>query len=263
MPEGDTIFRTAQSLRRWIGGRTITATRDRVTGLHSDRLVGSTLEQVETRGKNLLIAFSPIGLTLHTHMRMTGSWHVYPAGMKWKRPERQMKLLLESEGRLAVCFNAPVIELNPTTDEHRNTAITSLGPDVLAIPLDIPAILRRARTWPRELAIGEMLINQRVLCGIGNIYRAETLFLCAVHPWTPQSLVSDDALAALVRTAADLMHANLVSIDRNFGSGPDRPWVYRRTGRPCRRCTTPIAARAQGPAVRMAYWCPACQTLKS
>jgi endonuclease-8 len=253
MPEGDTIYRTAETLRRWIGGREITAVRSRVYAFPADRLVGQTVQAVEARGKHLLIRLDS-GEVLHTHLRMSGSWHVYPAGQPWRRPERQARLVLEAGERLAVCFNAPIVELVPARAEGAHPSLGRLGPDILADEVDTNEIRRRARTRPPELALGELLLDQQVVSGIGNIWRCEALFLEHRNPWTERQKLTDEDFDALVGTAATLM--------RRSATGPAVPgdrWVYNRAGRPCRRCGTIIEARRQGDHARTAYWCPGCQ----
>lgn len=270
MPEGDTIARTAASLRTWIGGRIVTAVRASLPSLAVSRLVGRTVGDISTVGKNLLVSF--VGdddgdvLVLHTHMKMTGSWHVYPAGAPWRKPSRQARFVVETGDRIAVCFNVPVIELAGPAATRRRRSLSGLGPDVLVEPLDVDQLLTRANAAPRGYALGELLLDQRVACGIGNIYRCEALFLEQHHPWTPRAELSDVALVALVQRAADLMRANVGSdsertdsLGREFGAGRNRPWVYRRAGLGCRICGTVIAARGQGPLDRRAYWCPSCQ----
>ena len=192
MPEGDTIYRTADLLRTWLVGRSVTAARSRVAGLATDRLVGATVTAVESQGKHLLMRFSN-GDTLHTHMRMTGSWHVYPAGGRWQRSGQQARVVIEAGDRVAVCFNAPVVELLASRAEAVHPALAGLGQDLLGTrPLDLEAARTRARRLTAEpdgtgggRVIGEVLLDQRVVAGIGNIYRCETLFLCGVDPWTP------------------------------------------------------------------------------
>ena len=215
-------------------------------------MVGHKVEKVETMGKHLLVRFDS-GHVLHTHLRMTGSWHVYSAGERWQRPPNQAKVTLTCSDRVAVCFNAPVVELLAPGAEDNHPSLAGLGPDVLARPLDVEEIRRRARQRPPETPLGELLLDQRIVAGIGNIWRCEALFLEGRSPWAPQSSVTDAELDALVSTAARIMGESL--------SGTGRPgrWVYRRTGRPCRRCGTPVQSRAQGEQARTAYWCPTCQ----
>jgi endonuclease-8 len=263
VPEGDTIFRTATSLRRWLGGRAVTSVRSRVPGVDLTGLVGRTVEAVEPQGKHLLMRFSG-GPVLHTHMMMTGSWHVYPTGESWRKSPRQARVVIEAGPRLAVCFNAPVVELLGSDQERHHPSLRRLGPDVL-VPgaLDPVTVRCRARSRaPASPTIGELLLDQQVVAGIGNIYRCESLFLCGVDPFRPSPDVTDPELDELVATASRLMVANATSgspVARSFDAGADRPWVYRRSGLPCRRCGTRIRRRLLGVQARAVYWCPACQ----
>ena len=263
MPEGDTIFRAARSLRRWLEGREITGARSQRLRVPADRLVGQTVSAVEARAKHLLIHFSS-GDVLHTHMRMTGSWHVYPAGQRWRKPAWQARVVLEAGDRLAVCFDAPVVELLAAGEVERHPSIGALGPDVLVDPFDTAEVCRRASTRPADLPVGDLLLDQRVVAGIGNIYRCESLFLAGLHPSTPRSALDDAALTDLVVGASRLMRANLrpaAGFDRRFAppGGPSGPWVYGRGGRPCYRCRTPVRSALLGDPPRDVWWCPSCQ----
>ncbi|HEX2272885.1 MAG TPA: DNA-formamidopyrimidine glycosylase family protein [Acidimicrobiales bacterium] len=258
MPEGDTLYRTAATLQRWIGGREVTEATTAVPGLPVDRIVGQRVQSAEAWGKHLLLRFRS-GQVLHTHLRMSGSWHVYSHGDRWRRPSGQARLVLVCGDRVAVCFNAPVVELLAAHAEDVHPALARLGPDVLAEELDLDEVRRRARARSPELAVGELVLDQRVVAGIGNIWRSEALFLEGCHPRTPQGALSNGELDGLVRTARRLMRAS-AGIDA--GGAGDRPaprWVYRRTGRPCRRCGTPIQSALQGEQARRVYWCPTCQ----
>lgn len=263
MPEGDTIFRTARTLGRWLEGREITGARSQRLKVPPRRMVGQTVEAVEARAKHLLIRFSS-GDVLHTHMRMTGSWHVYTKGERWRKPEWQARVVLEAGDRVAVCFDAPVVELLAVGEEDHHPSLASLGPDVLVDPFDLHEVLRRAALQSPDLAVGVLLLDQRVVSGIGNIYRCESLFLARLHPETPRFALDDPALAALVDTASRLMRANLApaqGFGRRFApaGGPTGPWVYGRAGRPCRRCRSSIRAGPVGDPPRDAWWCPTCQ----
>jgi len=248
MPEGDVLFRTAVTLQKWLAGREVTGAT-----AAAKPMVGRTVDKVEANGKHLLIRFDS-GHVLHTHLRMSGSWHVYSAGERWQRPVSQAKVSLTCGERVAVCFNAPVVELLTPGGEHRHPSLSGLGPDVLDRPVDLGEVRRRARQRPPSTALGELLLDQRVVAGIGNIWRCEALFLEGRSPWAPVSTISDDELDRLVATAARIMTESLGSL-----TGRPQRWVYRRTGRACRRCRALVQSRGQGEQARTAYWCPTCQ----
>ena len=247
VPEGDTLFRMARSLHTWLVGRTITGARSRTIKAPLERVVGQAVTDVEARAKHLLITFDG-GDVLHTHMRMTGSWHVYSAGERWRKPGWQAAAVLEAGDHVAVCFNAPVVEL------RRDDDVGDLGPDVLRPPVDHDEIRRRAATRPPDLPVGDLLLDQRVVSGIGNIWRCEALFARKLNPWTPRSALDDDEVDALIDAAARLMTA---SVDPDARRPPAQ--VYGRHGRPCRRCRTLVAAARSGDRSRQVYWCPGCQ----
>jgi endonuclease-8 len=236
-------------MRAWIVGRQVTGAVS--LKVPAERLVGDEVDSVEARGKHLLIRFAG-GLTLHTHMRMTGAWHVYRTGDKWKKPKHLARIILEFGDRVAVCFSAPVIELLPTRTEFAHPVLAGLGPDVLKPPVDVDEVKRRAAEQPPDVPIGDLLLDQQVIAGIGNIWRNETLFNCGVHPSALHGTVD---LAELVRTASRLMqaHARLGVVYR--------PRVYNRAGRPCPRCHARIESARTGRHARTAYWCPRCQPL--
>ena len=257
MPEGDTIFRTAGTLRRWVEGREVTAAR----GAGLERVVGATVAAIDTRGKHLLIRFSS-GLVLHTHMRMSGSWHVYPRGGRWQRPAAQARAVLECGERIAVCFNAPVVELLADHQERVHPGLTHLGPDVLDEDFDLDEAVRRAATRPAAMVMGELLLDQGVLAGLGNVYRCEALFLQGLDPAAPRRSISEEQLRLLITVARDLIRANAgpgATFRRDVGLGPERAFVYGRSGRPCRRCGTTIRSAPLGVQARTAFWCPSCQ----
>jgi endonuclease VIII len=266
MPEGDTIFRTAAVLRQWLEGREVTAAR--AVTFPGALLVGDRVESVEARAKHLLIRFAS-GKVLHTHMRMTGAWHVYPTGERWRRPGWQARVVLETGDHTAVCYNAPVVELLAPGGEEAHPALAGLGPDILVPPVDLVEVRRRAGLLHPDTEIGDLLLDQQVVSGIGNIWRCETLFVARVHPRQPSRSLPDGALESMVETAATLMAASAAppapgdSAARIPGRVPGPPggarWVYGRTRRPCRRCRTPIAAARVGVQARTAYWCPRCQ----
>jgi endonuclease VIII len=267
MPEGDTLARTAAGLRPHLTGRTVTAARAR-SGIQAGRLVGATVESVEARGKNLLIRTSN-GLEVRTHLRMTGTWHRYRPGEPWRRPASRAVFVLEVPGAVAVCFDAPVVEIFESRAEAIHPTLASLGPDLLDDDFDAVEALRRLRSPSRAgVSIGEALLDQRALAGIGNVYRSEVLHIERVDPAVPVAALDDEVLGRLVTTARRLLRANA---DRR--RGPERTttdgdpaasgaalWVYGRAGRPCRHCGTAIRSATVGRDLpRTVWWCPACQ----
>lgn len=248
MPEGDTIWRTAEGLRGSVAGRVVTrAAPDRLAGL-----AGRTLQAVDTHGKHLLMRFSD-GLTLHSHMRMNGSWHVYTAGERWRRPQWQAKAVLEFDDRVAVCFAAPLLELVRDGRER----IGHLGPDLLAEGVSLAEVVARARALG-PVPLGELLLDQRVCSGIGNVYRCETLWQFARDPWRTSDQLADAELEELFGFARDTLRENLTgSFARSFGGR--QAAVHGRRGRPCPRCGAPVRMRGQGELARLTYWCPGCQ----
>ena len=258
MPEGDTLHRTASGLAPHLVGRTVTAARARVDGPQVGRVVGAAITTVEAVGKNLLIRFDN-GLELRTHLRMSGSWHRYRPGERWRRPPARARLVLEVPGAVAVCFDAPVIELFETRAEAIHPTLVRLGPDLLADgwgPVMAAEALRRLRDPARAGSISAALLDQRALAGIGNIWRNETLFHEGVDPWARVADLDDETLRRLIGTAHRLLRASVGS-----APGGSPMWVYRRAGRPCRRCGTLIRSAAQDAAIgRTTFWCPSCQS---
>jgi endonuclease-8 len=265
MPEGDTIFRTATVLRRaLLGGVVRRALAQPGPGLARvpdlSVLVGSTIEAVESRGKHLLVGFSS-GAWLRTHMRMRGSWHRYAPGEPWRLPSRRAVCVLETDAAVAVCFDAPVVELLSSAELPRHAGLRALGPDLLAESPDFDEAVRRLQERS-SVPIGEALLDQRALAGIGNVIKSEALFMERLDPWAPVSAYSDTELRAVVERAATLLRANTGG-GRRVTTGRSAPgaslWVYGRSGRACRRCRTLIQSRRQGEQARTTFWCPNCQ----
>ena len=258
MPEGDTLHRTATGLAPYLVGRAVSAARVRPGGPQVQRIVGATITSVEAIGKNLLIRFDN-GLELRTHLRMTGSWHRYRPGERWRRPPGRARLVLEVPGAVAVCFDAPVIELFETRAEVIHPTLARLGPDLLdeswGANQAAEAVGRLRDPSRAGKTISEALLDQRALAGIGNIWRNETLFHEGVDPWLAVVEVDDATLARLVATARDLLRRSVAT-----PSGRSPMWVYRRAGRPCRRCGTLIRSTPLDAGIpRTTYWCPTCQ----
>jgi endonuclease VIII len=242
MPEGDSLARAARRLQVLVGERVEVETphpRAAVKRL-AERLDGRRLLGVEAAGKNLLLRFED-GVVLRSHLRMSGHWQVRARGSKvFGRPW----LILRGAEREGVLWNGPVLELD-------DRVLRRLGPDILAKPPDLDAIIANLRGDPRR-AIGDALLDQRLVAGVGNVWKAEALWEARVSPWRPVADVSDDELVAVLHAAHELMIASVES-------GRGRRAVYNRAGHGCRRCGTPIEARGQGDDNRTAYWCPACQ----
>jgi endonuclease-8 len=259
MPEGDTVWLAGRRLHDALAGQPLTRSDFRVPQLATVDLSGRTVTEVVSRGKHLLTRIGD-DLTLHTHFRMDGSWHLYRPGDRWRGgPEWQVRVLLENAGWQAVGYRLPVVEL--FRRDRESEAVGHLGPDVLGPDWDAGEAVRRLAADP-EREIGEALLDQRNLAGIGNLYKSESLFLHGVTPWTGVGAVPD--LPRLVERAARLLEANKETVSQVTTGDPRRGrqhWVFERGGRPCLRCGTPVASAEQGraPYQRISYWCPTCQ----
>jgi endonuclease-8 len=253
MPEGDTLVRTAAGLRPFLVGRSVTAARARQPGPQAERLVGATVTGVDAQGKNLLLRFDN-GLEIRTHLGMHGSWHRYRPGERWRRPAARARLVVEVAGSVAVCFDAPTVELFEQRTEALHPALSRLGPDLLVDPVDVDEIVRRLRDPSRaDLTIGEALLDQRALAGIGNEVRNQVLWEARLSPFAPLPTLDDGTLRALVGGARRVLREGA-----RTGRRPSD--IHGRTGRPCPRCGTPIRSLVYGGELpRIAYWCPQCQ----
>lgn len=226
-------------------------------------MIGTTVEAVESRGKHLIVRFSN-RLALHTHMRMSGSWHLYRRGERWRLPRHLARVVLRTADFEAICFSAPTIELLSADElcQHelcQHAGLASLGPDLLAANFDGIAARQRLSALA-DLQIGPALLDQRALAGIGNVYKSETLFLCRQSPFEPVAHLSAARLDHLIAQARRLLHSNTATSRRITTDQPRRGaelWVYGRAGRPCRRCAAPIRVARQ--AARATYWCDTCQ----
>ena len=273
MPEGDTIFRAARTLHRALAGKPVVRFESvfpHLTRVHEDTpLTGRTIDDVRAAGKHLLMRFSG-DLLLRTHMRMNGSWHIYRPGERWQRPRRSMRIIVGTADFEAVGFDIPVAEMLREKDLRRHEELRQLGPDLLGETFDAGEAARRIRDrGGREIA--DVLLNQRVLAGIGNVYKSEVLFACGVSPFAPVSSLTDEQVACLLSTARRFLRANvtdsLAAMTTYTGfrrttrraDPKERLWVYGRAGDPCRKCGAPIRLRAQGRDARLTYWCDRCQ----
>jgi endonuclease VIII len=217
-----------------------------------ERLGGRAVRAVDARGKHLFVRFEG-DLTLHSHLRMTGMWGVYRRGERWRRSPRRAWLVIRTAEHEVVEFDGPVLELMTDSRTRFDRRLASLGPDVLAPDFDERRFLRLLRQDDPSRGLGEALIDQRNLAGVGNVWKCEGCFLTGIDPWRPLRAVSDREALAVVRAIGPLMRESAE------GRRGDRRWVYDRAGLPCRRCGTPIRARGQGDDNRTTYWCPACQ----
>jgi endonuclease-8 len=264
VPEGDTIFKTAAALRPLLVGRQVLKAQARQPGPQIQRVVGASVTSIEPIGKHLVIRFSN-GLALHSHLRMTGAWHRYAPGERWKLPAWQARVVLEVPEHVVVCFHAPVMELMEDRAVVVHPGLTKLGPDLLAAAFDASEAFGRLRALG-AVEIAEALLNQRNLAGIGNVFKSEILFLEGINPWTHTAAVSDAQLRSVLSTAERLLKTNVAPgspgriTTRDARSARGSPvWVYGRSNRPCFRCRTPIRSARQGQLNRTTYWCPTCQ----
>jgi endonuclease-8 len=268
MPEGDTLARIAVALRPYLAGRVVTGARARLPGPQISRIVGQKIDAVDAAGKNLLIKFDG-GLELRTHLGLHGSWHRYRPGETWRRPPSRAALVLEVPGAIAVCFDAPVVELFERRAEAVHPTISMLGPDLLDDAYDQAEAVRRLRDPARaDVAIGEAILDQRAVAGIGNVFKSEVLFIERVDPFATMGTLDAPTIVRVLGKARELLKANARSdapagrtttVDPKSGRklAPSRLWVYDRAGRPCHRCGTLILSAPQGAELpRTTYWCP-------
>jgi endonuclease VIII len=274
MPEGDTIFRSARALNKALAGAIVTGFDTAYAPLASVNdntpLAGRTIEKVESRGKWLLVHFSG-DLILVTHMLMSGSWHIYRTGEQWRRSRQHMRAVIHTKDFEAVAFDVPVARFHTARSLERHSAIPKLGPDLLGQQFAEDEAIARIRARPDD-EIAEVLLNQQVMAGIGNVFKSEICFACKVHPFRTVASLSNIEIECLVDTARKQLAANVLGTSgdrittytgsrRTTGSADPaaRVWVYGRQGQPCRRCGTPILMRKRGVGARSTYWCPDCQ----
>ncbi len=275
MPEGDTIFRAARSLSRALVAKPITGFRSNYPLLtrfnDNTPLTGQLVDQVEPRGKWMLIYFSGGGI-LATHLLMSGSWHIYRPREPWQKAARHMRIVIENSEYVAVGFNVPVAEMHTPQSLARDRRIPGLDADVLSDSFDPAAAAERFLKYsPAE--VGEVLLHQKVLAGVGNVFKSEICFLTGINPFCRVAALGADEINSLVRCAQRLIRANVLEDSggttlrgrqrrTTHQSDPGESlWVYGRTGQPCRRCGAPIRRRIQGPDARVTFWCQLCQPM--
>ena len=278
MPEGDTIYRSARALHRVLAGNVVTAFDTglaKLARVNDDTPVkGRTIEKVESRGKWLLIYFTG-DLILVTHMLMSGSWHIYRTGERWRMPRSKMRAVISTAEWQAVAFNVPIAELHTARSLERSEQVPRLGPDILSGDFTIETGIERIATCARETPeaeVGVTLLNQRILAGLGNVYKSEVAFSARVNPFRAIRTLSRSEIERVVEIAYRYMKANVAdgksdgiltytgsrrtthAMDRE-----ERLWVYKREGQECRRCGATVLMRKQGTQARVTFWCPECQ----
>lgn len=276
MPEGNTIFRAARALNQALAGQTVTRFETVLPQLsrvdQDSPIAGRVIESVEARGKWMLMRFSG-DLNLLTHMRMNGSWHIYRPGEPWRRGRFHMRVVIETASFVAVGFDVPVAEFHAPASLARHPSLTRLGPDVLALDFDPGEAALRLRGLP-DLPVGDALLRQSMVAGIGNVFKSEICFACGVNPFRRVSSLSENEVQCLIGKAQEYLRANVTyqsgngivtytgfrRTTRRADPGV-RLLVYGRHHQPCRRCGAPIQSQKQGEAARVTFWCPRCQPI--
>jgi endonuclease-8 len=293
MPEGDTLFRTAETLRKALLNKALTrfdSSVETVIEVAGRRgAAGRTVQAVEARGKHLLIVLRDAGcepgqgihtpiavpaaigldlvqtdLVLRTHLRMTGSWHIYRPGEIWRKPANYSKVVLYTQDFVAPCFSAPVVDLMTARETSRHPDLLALGPDAMKPEFDAGEARARMRRHP-DVAIGIVLLNQRAMAGVGNEFKSEIMFIRRISPFTPVAQLTDEDLDGLIAESHKLLRLNTnigVRRTRFALNANERLWVYGRVGEPCRVCGTKIRFTRQGVDGRGTYYCPVCQAAK-
>jgi endonuclease-8 len=278
MPEGDTIYRSARAMQRAIGGSVCTGFETGLAPLarvNDDApLAGRMIEKVEARGKWLLVHFSG-DLILVTHMLMSGSWHLYKTGEKWWMGKDRMRAVIRTADWQAVAFNVPVAEFHTARSLERYSQIPKLGIDVLSDEFTVESGVAKLKAYGAEhpsAEIAVVLLNQRVLAGLGNVYKSEVAFAAGVNPFRAMSTITDRELEVMAEVSQKWLKVNVLdgagdgivtySGNRRTTGASDRKerlWVYGRQGEECRRCGALVQMRKQGEQARSTYWCPSCQ----
>lgn len=277
MPEGDTIFRSARALGRALVDKPITGFRSTyplLTRFHDDTpLTGQTVEHVEARGKWLLMHFSGGG-TLATHMLMSGSWHIYRPGEHWQKPRNTARIVIENSEYHAIGFNVPVAEIHTPESLLRNRRIPQPAKDLLRAEFDVEGALTRMLAQQDE-QLGDVLLHQKVLAGVGNVFKSEVCFVAGLNPFCRIASLTRAQVAETISIARRQLNANVLEDSPDMivtyrGSGRRTAhtsdptaslWVYGRQGQPCRRCGAIIRRRLQGFDARVTFWCPECQPM--
>ena len=278
MPEGDTIYRAARALEKALGGKVVTGFETglaKLARVNDDApVVGRVVERVESRGKWCLLFFSG-DLILVTHMLMSGSWHLYLTGERWRMGRGRMRVVVRTEDWEAVAFNVPIAEFYAAKSLERSSQVPRLGPDILSEAFTVPKGVEQMAAYAAEhpeAEIAVVLLNQRVLAGLGNVYKSEVAFAAGVNPFRAMRSITRREMEAMVELSQRYMKANVVDgaddgivtytgnrRTTRSANREERLWVYRRQGQECRRCGGSILMRKQGVQARSTYWCPECQ----
>lgn len=278
MPEGDTIYRSARAMQRAIGGKMVTGFDTglaKLARVNDDTpLTGRMVEKVESKGKWLLVYFSG-DLILVTHMLMSGSWHLYRTGEKWWMGKDRMRVAIRTAEWEAVAFNVPIAEFHTARSLERNSQVPKLGPDVLSAEFTVEAGVTRLKEYGAEHPEAEIavaLLNQRVLAGLGNVYKSEVAFAAGVNPFRAMRTITEREMEVMVEKSQQWLKVNVLdgagdgivtySGNRRTTGASNREarlWVYGRQGQECRRCGATVMMRKQGEQARSTYWCPECQ----
>lgn len=264
MPEGDSLFRIAETLRGVLLGEVIVRVRSALVAIEDAELAGHRVTSVEARGKNLLITFDD-ERTLHTHLRMMGRWMVFPRATR--RPPPDVRVALETEQTLAMCVRAPVVRLLTATQLRRDERLRFVGPDLLSASFDEEAVINALANM-HDTPIGEALSNQRVVAGIGNVYKSELCFLHRLDPFAPVSAFTESELRAVLKSARELLARNVAPNrgalvfrvgNRRTRSGAEPLWIYGRAGKPCLVCGDRVRVTRGKHDARTTYSCARCQ----
>jgi endonuclease-8 len=258
MPEGDTIHYAANRIRPILAGHVPDELRTPHRRFAADRwperLEGRAVEGVDAHGKHLFLRFEG-GLVIHSHLRMTGNWGTYSHGERWGRSPRRAWLVLRRGAGEVVQFDGPVLDLMTASRARLDQRIAGLGPDIIKPGFDEDEFLRRLRHDDPTRPIGDALLDQRTLAGIGNLWKVEACFAAGVDPWRPAAEVGDEEVLGIVRGIRPLMQESAM-----HGMQDAYRVIYGKRGRPCPRCGTPIRSRGQWDDNRITYWCPGCQS---
>lgn len=258
MPEGDTIHRAAAAIRDTLAGRVpdevLTPHPRHALDRWPQRLAGRELLDADAHGKHLFLRFEG-ALTLHSHLRMSGAWQIGRVGERWRRARSRAWFVLRGGGWEAVQFDGPMLELVSDRRARTDPRLAALGQDVIDAHFDERAFLRRLREDDPTRPVGDALLNQRTIAGIGNVWKAETCFAARIDPWRPLAQLPDEEALTLVRFARERMAA---AVHDGIAARPGS--VYGRAGRACPRCGERIRSRGQGESNRVTYWCPGCQS---